>query len=123
MALQDNTGMSLYSRTELYAIYLEVARRDHQWRRQAMYGAEQPPEGHAPFRPLNEALFSERRDAALRVPEGAERFQLQLLRRARFYHVNVAEFLNQSAAPSAANPILEMPTRPSVSRTPRKRSA
>jgi len=89
MTQQANDAERLLGEHELYAVYLEVARRDHAWRRRALYGEHTPPESHSPFRPLSETLFQQRRHAACLAPQGALRFQQQLLRRAHYYQVDL----------------------------------
>lgn len=83
----------LLNEQELFAIYLEVARADHAWRRRSFYGDQTPPESHTPFRPLNAAIFSERFRGACTLADGHQRFQAQLLRRASFYKVDTAQAL------------------------------
>lgn len=101
----------LLSETELYLVYLEVARRDHQWRIQALYGQRERPASHTPFRPLDQATFAERRQAVKHLPEGLERFQQQLLRRAHSYRVDVARVINASDTHDATPPVSTPPVR------------
>ena len=79
---------------DLYALYLEVARRDHAWRIRALYGEVAPPEGHTPLRLLSMLHFRERYEAALRVPGGHTVFEAQMLRRARAYGIDVRSALS-----------------------------
>ncbi len=114
MTQQAMSSQHLLSETELYLVYLEVARRDHDWRIRALYGDQQRPESHTPFRPLSESVFLQRRQAVANLLQGPLRFQQQLLRRAHYYRVDVPQLLAgqpKSAAPSAAPaaPLLGVP--------------
>ncbi len=60
MAIDSLADLSDLSFTELYAVYLAIARSDHQWRVRTMHGEQAPPCGHFEFRPLSEKHFSER---------------------------------------------------------------
>ena len=92
----SQSAASPLSLNDLYAVYLEVARRDHAWRISAMYGQTPPPAGHSPLRLLPFEDFRERYEAALRVPGGHAVFEGQMLRRARAYGVDVQAALGNT---------------------------
>ncbi|QEG38476.1 hypothetical protein [Roseimaritima ulvae] len=110
MTQQAMSSQHLLSETELYMVYLEVARRDHDWRIRALYGEKQRPASHTPFRPLSESVFQQRRQAVANLLQGPLRFQQQLLRRAHYYRVDVQQLLAGKSKPAApAAPILGLP--------------
>ncbi len=102
MTQQATSPQPVLSEDQLYSVYLEVARRDHDWRIRALYGDQQRPVSHTPFRPLCQNVFHQRRRAAYQVPQGAERFQQQLLRRAYYYRVDVSQAI---AGATEARPV------------------
>lgn len=75
------------SLTDLYAVYFELAKRDHACRRAALYGEQTPPPGHTPFRPLPLEHFEARFRAASAIVGGEELFRRQLARQAQVYGV------------------------------------
>jgi hypothetical protein len=83
---------------DLYAVYLEIAKRDHACRIAALYGKQAPPTGHTPFRPLPFEHFEARYRAVLNVPGGDDIFRMQLARQASVYGVEVASEVNRRAA-------------------------
>ena len=83
---------------DLYAVYLEIAKRDHKCRIGALYGKQTPPEGHTPFRPLPFEHFEARFRAVFDIPGGEEIFRKQLARQARVYGVDVASEPSRRAA-------------------------
>ena len=85
----SQTPSTALALNDLYAIYLEVARRDHAWRIHALYGETQRPAGHTPLRLLPMEHFRQRYEAALRTPNGHAVFEAQMLRRARAYGVDI----------------------------------
>ncbi len=95
---EPESSVQSFTKPQLYQIYMEVARRDHQWRMQAMYGGDSPPRGLSPFRPLDERVFWERFQAASKVDGGVQAFTQQLLRRAQYYKVNIQQVLRHSGA-------------------------
>ncbi|MGB7325307.1 MAG: hypothetical protein WBD31_10590 [Rubripirellula sp.] len=84
--LQDLSKLSV---TQLYAVYLGIARADWKWRRTAVYGAAAPPPGHASFRPLTFDVFQERMATASSVLRGDESLRARLSRQAAAYRVDV----------------------------------
>ena len=86
------------SALDLYAVYFEIAKRDHACRRAALYGAQAPPPGHTPFRPLSFDDFEMRFLTAAHIPRGEEIFRQQLARQAQVYGVaQVIEVSRQAA--------------------------
>ena len=83
---------------DLYAVYFEIAKRDHACRIAALYGKQTPPEGHTPFRPLPFEHFEARFRAVFDIPGGEEIFRKQLARQARAYGVDVASEASRRAA-------------------------
>jgi hypothetical protein len=83
---------------DLYSVYLEVARIDHQCRRAALYGVQSPPPGHTPFRPLSFQDFETRFNTATSVPQGEDIFRRQLARQADVYGVAVSNKPTRRAA-------------------------
>ena len=83
---------------DLYAVYLEIAKRDHACRIAALYGKQAPPDGHTPFRPLPFEHFEARYKGVLHVPAGDEIFRKQLARQAQVYGVEaVSESIRRAA--------------------------
>lgn len=83
---------------ELYAVYLEVAKRDHACRRAALYGTQTPPPGHTPFRPLPFEDFESRFLTAATLPGGEDIFRRQLGRQAQVYGVTPIQSSDRQAA-------------------------
>lgn len=83
---------------DLYAIYFEVAKRDHDCRRAALYGKQTPPPGHTPFRPIPFEHFETRFLAASAVVGGEDIFRRQLARQAQVYGVIVSSISTRQAA-------------------------
>ncbi len=81
----------------LYAVYLEIARRDHRCRVQALYGSQTPPPGHTPFRPLPLGNFTERFSSA-QAGGGEQLFRKQLARWAKVYGVDCVEVVARRLA-------------------------
>lgn len=77
----------------LYAIYHEIAARDHRCRLQALYGNESPPAGHTPFRPLPLAHFAARFEKAKLLPDGERQFRCQLARWAECHGIDCLAFV------------------------------
>ena len=99
MAIESLSDLSDLSFTELYAVYLAIAKSDHQWRLQTMYGEQEPPLGHAEFRPLTASQFNERLDKARTIPGGETLLRCRLARQAAAYQVDVpAELARQRQA-------------------------
>jgi hypothetical protein len=86
------------SMTDLYAVYFEVAKRDHACRRAALYGEQTPPPGHTPFRPLPLEHFEARFRAASATVGGEEIFRKQLARQAQVYGVALGGSSGRQAA-------------------------
>jgi hypothetical protein len=84
--------------SELYAVYFEVAKRDHACRIAALYGTQAPPVGHTPFRPLPMEHFEARFQSATREPGGEMIFRRQLARQARVYGVDISHGRQRRAA-------------------------
>lgn len=82
----------------LYAIYLEIAKRDHACRIAALYGKQQPPAGHTPFRPLPREHFEARFESASQIAGGEEIFRKQLARQAYVYGVELTLSSGRQAA-------------------------
>src|SRR5690606_10227045 len=88
MVSQDSIEPLSGSAKVLYAVYLEIAKRDHRLRVQALYGKQSPPPGHTPLRPLPLEHFVQRLQAAQASPHGEEAFRRQLARGAKVYGVD-----------------------------------
>ncbi len=83
---------------DLYAVYLEIAKRDHSVRIAALYGKQAPPPGHTPFRPLPREHFDARFYSSTQVAGGETIFRRQLSRLARVYGVqNVSPAARRAA--------------------------
>jgi hypothetical protein len=83
---------------DLYAVYFEIAKRDHACRRAALYGVHTPPPGHTPFRPLSFADFEIRFHSAAEIPDGEDIFRRQLARQAQVYGVEPVIKASRNAA-------------------------
>ncbi len=83
---------------ELYAVYYEIAKRDHACRRAALYGKQSPPPGHTPFRPLSLDGFAARFQSAIAVSGGEDVFRRQLARQAQVYGVESMIVASRQAA-------------------------
>jgi hypothetical protein len=79
------------SLSKLYAVYLEIAKKDHHQRLAALYGKQLPPLGQTRFRPLPFNDFVTRYESCLALPNGEETFRRQLARWATVYGVKKAE--------------------------------
>lgn len=95
MAIQSLADLSGLSFTELYAVYLAIARSDHDWRVQTLYGQAGPPTGHVQFRPLSEQQFRDRVEKAQTICGGDSMLRSRLARQAAAYHVDVRAELAQ----------------------------
>ncbi len=84
--------------SELYAVYSQIAERDHACRIQALYGVQPPPPGHTPFRPLTLEDFEHRFATASKLPDGELLFRQQLTRLAGVYCVEPKSTLARRAA-------------------------
>lgn len=82
----------------LYAVYLEIAARDHRCRLTALYGNELPPAGHAPFRPLRFDDFAERFESSRTIVGGEETFRRQLARWAKVHGIDCVEVISNRTA-------------------------
>lgn len=98
MVAQDSLEPLSGSVKVLYAIYLEIAKRDHRLRVQALYGKQNPPPGHTPLRPLPLDHFVQRLQAAQAVPGGEETFRRQLARWAKVYGVDCLSVVSRRLA-------------------------
>ena len=83
---------------DLYAVYFEIAKRDHAVRRAALYGDQAPPAGHTPFRPLPIEHFEARFNAAAEIRGGEDIFRRQLARQAKVYGVETRAVAGRQAA-------------------------
>jgi len=83
---------------DLYAVYVEIAKRDHACRRAALYGKQTPPPGHTPFRPIPFEHFETRFRAASAVAGGEGIFRRQLARQAQVYGVTTTSGASRRAA-------------------------
>jgi hypothetical protein len=89
MAIEGLQDLSQLTVEELYAVYVDVAESDSNWRRKAMYGDTQPPPGHFKFRPLPFSHFQQRFLAAQSTVGGEARLRQRLSRQAAAYRVDV----------------------------------
>lgn len=89
MAIESLTDLTGLSFAELYAVYLAIARSDHQWRVRTLYGDAEPPLGHVEFRPLSESQFNQRLEMARTIPGGETLLRCRLARQAAAYQVDV----------------------------------
>ncbi len=97
-SLQDLSGLSL---SELYTVYLAIARADHQWRIRAMYGDQARPIGHSVFRPLPLAHFAQRLEAAQGIMGGEQSLRGRLSRQAAAYRIDIQAELNGTRSKAA----------------------
>lgn len=95
MAIDALTDLSDLSCTELYTVYLAIARSDHQWRLETMYGGQKPPQGRVEFRPLSEQQFRDRLSQAQAIAGGELMLRGRLARQAAAYDVDVPAELAQ----------------------------
>lgn len=89
VAIEGLKDLSKLNVTQLYAVYLGIARADWMWRRVAVYGVAEPPPGHASFRPLPYDVFEQRMKSAESVLRGDETLRGRLARQAAAYGVDV----------------------------------
>lgn len=89
MAIEGLQDLSELTVLELYAVYVDVAESDLNWRRKAMYGDTRPPSGHSEFRPLPFDLFLQRFLAVQTTAGGEARLRQRLSRQAAAYRVDV----------------------------------
>ena len=89
MAIEGLQDLSLLTVEELYAVYVDVAASDSDWRRKTMYGDTQPPPGHSEIRPLPFDLFHQRFLVAQGTAGGEARIRQRLSRQAAAYRVDV----------------------------------
>lgn len=89
MAIEGLPDLSQLTVLELYAVYVDVAESDFDWRRKAMYGDTQPPPGHSEFRPIPFDLFHQRFLAAQNTVGDETRLRQRLSRQAAAYRVDV----------------------------------
>ncbi len=95
MAINSLADLSDLSFTELYAVYLAIARSDHQWRVQTLHGQQRPPLGYVEFRPLSESQFHDRLKKAQTIAGGESMLRSRLARQAAAYEVDVEAELAQ----------------------------
>jgi hypothetical protein len=95
MAIDTLVDLSGLSVDELYAVYLAIARSDHQWRLRTLYGEQLPPRGHAEFRPLSEQQFQQRLEMARTILDGETLLRRRLARQAAAYNVDVQQAKTQ----------------------------
>lgn len=95
MAIEGLQDFSQLSVAELYAIYVDVAESDLNWRRKAVYGDAQIPPGHSEFRPLPFAVFDQRFMAAQNTVGGEARLRQRLSRQAAAYRIDVASAVSR----------------------------
>lgn len=93
MSINPLHDLSRLDVNELYAVYLAIARADHQWRARAMYGEATPPRGHSIFRPLSREQFAGRLTAAQRMAGGESMLRQRLSRQAAAYGVDIEKVL------------------------------
>jgi hypothetical protein len=89
MAIEGLHDLSQLSVTELYAVYVDIAESDFNWRRKTMYGDTPPTSGHSEFRPLPFDLFHQRFLAAHSTVGGEARLRQRLSRQAAAYRVDI----------------------------------
>lgn len=82
----------------LYAVYLEVAAKDHQCRVTALYGDQAPRLGHTPFRPLRFDDFVTRFESSQALVGGEEVFRRQLARWAKVHGVDCLSVVSSRMA-------------------------
>ena len=98
MAIESLADLSDLSWEQLYAVYLAIAKNDHSWRLQTMYGDEPVPQGHAEFRPLSQLQFNERISRAQGIAGGESMLRVRLARQAAAYQVDVPGVLTLRSA-------------------------
>ena len=89
MAIEGLKDLAQLSVVELYAVYVDIAESDLNWRRRAMYGDTQPLAGHSVFRPLPFEVFVERFHAAQKTTDGEAILRQRLSRQAAAYRVDI----------------------------------
>ncbi len=89
MAFETLADLSDLCFGQLYAVYLAIARSDHDWRLRARYGQAAPPNGHAEFRPLSEEQFFDRLHRAQMIAGGEAMLRGRLARQAASYRVDI----------------------------------
>lgn len=89
MAIESLKDLSSLSLTELYTVYVAIAKADHRWRIRAMYGDQARPQGHSEFRPLPMHHFAERFAAAEKIVGGDRSLRGRLARQAAAYKIDV----------------------------------
>ena len=95
MAIEGLQDFSHLSLAQLYAIYVQVAESDLNWRRKAMYGDTQIPPRHSEFRPLPFDVFGQRFMAAQNTVGGEARLRQRLSRQAAAYRIDVASAVSR----------------------------
>ncbi len=101
MAIQSLQDLSNLSISELYTVYLGIARADHKWRVRAMYGDQPRPIGHSVFRPLPLVHFAQRLEAAQGIVGGERSLRSRLARQAAAYRIDIQAELNPSLSKAA----------------------
>jgi hypothetical protein len=97
--LQD---LSDFGVEALYGVYLAIAEADWKWRRTAVYGAADPPPGHAMFRPLSFDVFAQRMQATAAITHGEQTLRRRLSRQAAAYRVDVGQVASAQASAAKA---------------------
>lgn len=92
--LQDLSGFNV---EQMYDVYLAIAKADWKWRRTAVYGAAEPPPGHAMFRPLSFDVFAQRMASAASVVGGEKTLRSRLARQAAAYKVDAMKVVPAKA--------------------------
>ena len=95
MPLHSLQDLSDLNSSELYAVYLAIARADHKWRVQALYGDAGPPPEHLVFRPLSIEQFDERLVTAATMAAGQSMLRQRLARQAAAYGIDILEELSR----------------------------
>ena len=95
MPLNSLYDLSDLSSSELYAVYLAIARADHSWRVQTLCGDAEPPAGHLVFRPLSVQQFHNRLETASTMADGQSMLRQRLSRQAAAYGIDVASELSR----------------------------
>lgn len=89
MAIESLEDLSSLSISELYTVYVAIARADHHWRMRALYGDQPRPVGHSEFRPLPLVHFEDRLVGANEVVGGEQTLRGRLARQAAAYRIDV----------------------------------
>ena len=98
MPLDSLVDLSGLNGTELYAVYLAIARADHRWRVDTLHG--DPARPMSEFRPLTMEQFDARLAAAGTMAGGETMLRERLSRQAAAYGVDIT--LELSRVRSAA---------------------